>query len=236
MIRTEAKFMLASVFLCLALAGRASAQSAVIYVPSTDTVAAGNAVIGGDLYASPRRFRRGGLVSIGPTFNYGFSDNVEIGANAYATRTADGWTGEFQPNFKWRPLDQKKTGVSVAFGIIGLVPINDDSQSPASKFYLNASRSFASARNARLTGGFYAIAGGGDSFGDKTGALIAFEQPVTEKLTIVADWTSGRNKLGYSAAGINYRMGKQDVIVSYAFGNSGRGNNFLSVMYSFTLK
>jgi hypothetical protein len=236
MTRTEVKFLLVSVFLCLALAGRVSAQSAIIYDPSTDTVAAGNAVIGGDLYAHPRRFRRGGFVSVGPTFNYGFSNNIEIGANAYATRTADGWAGEFQPNFKWRAVDQKKTGVNVAFGIIGLVPIRDDSQNPASKFYLNASRSFAAARNARITGGIYRIAGGGDSFGDKTGALIAFEQPVTEKMTFVADWTSGRNKLGYSAAGINYRMGKQDVIVSYAFGNVGRANNFLSVMYSFTIK
>lgn len=226
MVTTVAKFLLASVFLCFALAGPASVQSAIIYVPSTDTVAAGNAVIGGDLYSNPRRFRRGGFVSVGPTFNYGFSDNVDIGANAYATRTADGWTGEFQPNFKWRPVGQKKAGVNVAFGIVGLVPIRDDSQSPASKFYLNASRTFASARNARLTGGIYRIAGGGDSFGDKTGALVAFEQPVTERLTLVADWTSGRNKLGYSAAGFNYRMGKQDVIVSYAFGNSGRGNNF----------
>jgi hypothetical protein len=214
--------------------GAAWSQSAIVFVPSTDTLQSGEFVVGADLYHNFRKFRRGGFVAFGPTLSYGFSDRVEIGANAYATSAEGGWTGELQPNFKWKAADQKNAGVNLAVGIVGYVPLRDDSQQPASKFYLNASRSFSSAKNARLTGGIYRIAGGGDSFGDKTGALVAYEQPVTEKLSFVADWTSGRNNLGYSTAGFNYRMGRQDVIVAYAVGNTGRGNNFLSVLYSFT--
>ncbi|QQS34371.1 MAG: hypothetical protein IPM50_07345 [Acidobacteriota bacterium] len=91
------------------------------------------------------------------------------------------------------------------------------------------------AKDARLTGGIYRIAGGGSDFGDKTGALVGFEQPlIKDRLAFVADWTSGVNKLGYSSAGFNYKMGKQDLIVAYAFGNTGRRNNFLSLLYSFT--
>lgn len=230
----RAKFVLATIFLCYIGIIAASGQSAVVFVPSTDTIDSGKVSVGSDLYSHFGRYANGGFISAGPTFGYGLTKNIEIGANAYATRADGGWTGEFQPNIKWRPLDQDKFGISVSLGAIGYVPIKDASQKTAAKLYINASRSFKSAKDARLTGGVYRVAGGGSSFGDKTGALVAFEQPVTEKLTFVADWTSGRNKLGYSSAGVNYNMGRQDLIVAYAFGNTGRGNNYLSLLYSFT--
>lgn len=230
----KTKILLGALVLCALGVSGARAQSAVVFVPSTDTIESGKVVVGGDLYSHFSRYRNGGLIAVGPTFGYGLTKNIEVGANAYAARAEGGWTGEFQPNIKWRAVDQDKFGINLSLGAIGYVPIKDNSQKAAAKLYVNASRSFESAKNARLTGGVYRIAGGGDSFGDKTGALVAFEQPVTGKLTFVADWTSGRNKLGYSSAGFNYKMGQQDLIVAYAFGNTGRGNNYLSLLYSFT--
>ena len=71
-------------------------------------------------------------------------------------------------------------------------------------------------------------------FGTRTGALVGLEQPITDKLTLLADWTSGKNRFGYSNIGFGYGIKKsQNLSVAYTFGNSGRGNNFLSVFYGF---
>ncbi|QQS34372.1 MAG: hypothetical protein IPM50_07350 [Acidobacteriota bacterium] len=142
MTTSKTKFLVAAAILCVLGVGGAWAQSAVVFVPSTDTIESGKVVIGADLYSHFGRFRNGGLISTGPTFGYGLTKNMEIGANAYATRTEGGWTGEFQPNIKWRPVDQDKFGISVSLGAIGYVPIKDSSQKTAAKLYVNASRSF----------------------------------------------------------------------------------------------
>ncbi len=101
--------------------------------------------------------------------------------------------------------------------------------------YANASKTFDAANGLRLTGGIYKIAGGDDDFGTKTGALVGVEQPITKKLTLLADWTSGKNKLGYSNIGFGYEVGRsQYFAIAYSFGNTGRANNFLSAFYIFT--
>ena len=72
-------------------------------------------------------------------------------------------------------------------------------------------------------------------FGTKMGVLVGFEQPIIQKLTLLADWTSGKNRLGHSNVGFGYEVNKsQYLAVGYTFGNSGRGNNFLSAFYGFT--
>ena len=87
----------------------------------------------------------------------------------------------------------------------------------------------------RLTGGIYRVVNTEQDFGTKTGALVGFEQPITEKFTLLADWTSGKNRLGHSNVGFGYEVNKsQYLVIGYTFGNSGRGNNFLSAFYGFT--
>lgn len=115
------------------------------------------------------------------------------------------------------------------------VPLNDAAGNKTSaQFYANASKTFKSAKDMRLTGGIYTVAIGGDDFGTKTGVLVGIEQPVTERFTLLADWTSGKNRLGYSNVGFGYGIKKsQNLSVAYTFGNSGRANNFLSVFYGF---
>jgi hypothetical protein len=64
------------------------------------------------------------------------------------------------------------------------------------------------------------------------GLLLGYEQPVRRSLTFVADWYSGHNSYGYSAAGVGVMLSKRDSLYAgYSFGNEGRGNNWLGVFY-----
>jgi hypothetical protein len=102
-------------------------------------------------------------------------------------------------------------------------------------FYANVSKTFKSAKGIRLTGGVYTIAGAEPDFGSKSGFTIGLEQPVTSKFTILADWSSGNNRFGYSTVGASYQVTKKQLLgVGYSFGNLGRGNNYLTAFYGFT--
>ena len=228
-----------SLFLMLLLStcgGAVSSQSSIFFVPSTDTEAKKKLTIYAESYAHFDKYEKGGFQTYGSSVNYGLSKNVEIGVNYYFTDDANGSASELQPNIKWKAYDNEKKGVAVAVGSLVFIPLNDVAGNKTSAmFYANASKTFESAKGMRLTGGIYRMANTDQEFGTKTGALVGFEQPITEKLTLLADWTSGKNRLGYSNIGFGYGIKKsQYLAVGYTFGNSGRANNFLSVFYGFT--
>ena len=65
-------------------------------------------------------------------------------------------------------------------------------------FYANASKKVSAFRGVRLTSGVYSVFGGGRGFGTKTGAMLGVEQPLTRRISLLADWYSGNNRLGYA--------------------------------------
>ena len=210
-------------------------QSSIFFVPSTDTQEKRNFYLSLESYAHFDKYERGGFQSYGPSIVYGVSKDVEVGINYYFTDDENGSASELQPTIKWRAYNNEKKGVAIAVGSVVFVPLNEVAGNKTSAmFYANASKTFKSAKEMRLTGGIYTVANGGDDFGTKTGVLVGIEQPITERFTLLADWTSGKNRLGYSNIGFGYGIKKsQYLAVGYTFGNSGRGNNFLSVFYGF---
>ena len=101
--------------------------------------------------------------------------------------------------------------------------------------YSNISKTFKRINGLRLTAGAYRVLNGGRQFGTKTGVTLAFEQPVFKRVNFLADWSSGRNRFGYSAAGVSFVLTKkQSVTASYNFGNTGHGDNFVYLFYSVT--
>lgn len=210
-------------------------QSSIFFVPSTDTQEKKSFYLSLESYAHFDKYENGGFQSYGPSIVYGVSKDVEVGVNYYFTDDANGSASELQPTIKWKAYSNDKNGVAVAVGSVVFIPLNNAAGNKTSAmFYANASKTFESANGMRLTGGIYRMANTDQDFGTKTGALVGFEQPITKRLTLLADWTSGKNRLGYSNIGFGYGIKKsQYLAVGYTFGNSGRGNNFLSVFYGF---
>jgi len=86
-----------------------------------------------------------------------------------------------------------------------------------------------------VTGGVYTVLGGSRDYGTKTGVMLGVVQPIHNRVSFVADWFSGQNRLGYSSAGLNFNITKrQYLLTGYSFGNSGRGNNAFAAYYGVT--
>ena len=60
----------------------------------------------------------------------------------------------------------------------------------------------------------YHIFGGSDTFGDKTGAIVGLNQPIVNRVSFVADWFSGKNRLGYASAGLNFAVTKRQYLTT----------------------
>lgn len=212
------------------------AQSTIFNIPSTDVVPEKTFYIEADFIAHFDRYDKGGFKSYGYRTVYGVRKKLEAGFNVFYTRNGGDAPIEFQPNLKWKAYQNEKRGIAVSTGTQFFVPLNRAAGNRTyGMVYGNASKAFERARGMRLTGGAYQMVGITKDFGSKRGAIIGFEQPLKWKFTFLADWYSGKNRFGYSTAGLNYAITKkQFVLVGYNWGNSGRGNNAFSAFYGLT--
>ena len=227
------------VFLSLLLIAANSAiqaQSTIFNIPSTDVMGEKRFYVEADFIAHFDKWDKGGFQSYGYRTVYGVRRKLEVGINFFYTRNGFNSPKEFQPNFKYKVYEKEKYGVAVSTGAQFFVPLNKSAGNRAfGLFYSNASKIIKRTGETRLTGGFYTIVGAERDFGTKNGAIVGIEQPIKGKLNFTADWYSGKNRLGYSTAGLTYSFTKRQFLqAGYNFGNSGRGNNALSVFYGFT--
>lgn len=213
-----------------------SAQTTIYNVPSTDVLPEKLFYVEADFAAHLDKFSKGGFQTFGYRTVYGVRKNLEVGANFFYTRNGVTAPKEFQANVKWQAYKNEKHGFAVSTGAVVFVPLNKAAgRRTFSMFYSNASKIIKDTNGTRLTGGVYTVAGANRDFGTKTGAIIGFEQPLKPRLSFTADWYSGKNRFGYSAAGFSYAVTKKQYLYSgYNFGNSGRANNFISVFYGYT--
>lgn len=224
-------------FCVLLFTCEASAQLTIFNTPSTDTLPENRFYVEADFIANFKKFEKGGFQTYGYRVVYGVRKNLEVGSNFYFTRNGNRPSPkEFQPNIKYRVVNNEKYGVAVTTGAIGFVPLDKSAGTRTfAMLYSNVSKTIKPTNGTRLTGGFYNMVGAERDFGTKRGAILGIEQPIKGRLSFLADWYSGNNRLGYSAAGLNYAFKKnQFVLVGYNFGNFGAGNNSFSAFYGIT--
>jgi hypothetical protein len=225
------------VFVLIACVSAVPAQSTIFNIPSTDVMPEGRFLFEADFISHFDRYENGGFQTYGYRTVYGFKRKIEIGANFFYTRGGRGASPkEFQPNVKWQIYNSEKRGVAISTGAQIFVPLNKSAgRRTFAMFYANGSKSIKQTKGTRLTGGFYKIVGAERDFGSKKGVILAVEQPLFKRVSFVADWYSGNNRLGYSAAGLNFVLtDRQFLMLGYNFGNAGRGNNAFSAFYGYT--
>lgn len=217
-------------------AGAAAAQTTIFNVPSADTQPRGSWGVEADLVTKPVRFRNGGFQTYGYRISYGAGNRTELGTNFYLTRSADLTIAQAEFSVKQNVYRSEKYGVSVSGGAVAFVPLRSrNGDRSAVLVYGNASKTVEPLNGLTITGGAYHVFRGSRDFGTRTGVILGAVQPIAKKFSFVADWYSGKNRLGYSSAGINYAISPRQYILSgYSFGNSGRGNNAFSTYWGYT--
>ena len=224
------------IFGSVLFSANSTAQSSLFNIPTADTLSKGERYVEIDFDAHFGKYRDGGWQSYGGMGIYGLNNRTEIGLNAYATRFAGGFGSiEIQPNFKFKAYQNERLGLTVSGGAIGYIPLKGgrlrDSQVSA---YAVATKSFSSDWAPRLTGGAYELLGR-DRGEARRGLMFGVEQPIHERITLIGDWNTAKNRFGYAAAGVGVTLTKRSYLYSaYYFGNEGRANNSFGIYYGYS--
>lgn len=212
------------------------AQSSIFNVPSTDVMPPHVLYVEADYMAHPAAYEKGGFHYFGPSIIYGVRRNLEIGVNAYLTRSGAPRAAELQPNLKWQVYNNEGKGIAAAIGGMLFIPLTHRAGiNPRAIVYATVSKQIKKRFGPRITTGAYSFAGRMADGETRRGMLLGFEQPLHRKLTFVADWYTGHNSYGYAAAGFGLAFPKKNALyLGYSFGNQGRGNNWLGIFYGHT--
>ena len=210
------------------------AQSAIVNAPSTTVVPARKLYFEMDFitnYAGQRDDAK--FANYLPRAVVGIGYNIEVGANVSYTRIKGGAPVELQPNVKWQFYRNETTGVSAAVGCIWFVPVTRRTGTNTfGQCYSLASKQFKGTHGARFTAGAYGLIGANDEQRTKAGAIVGYEQPLSQKVQFIVDWASGENRFGYISPALNIVMPHNGSFsAGYAIANRRRGNNNLFVYY-----
>jgi len=220
----------------LAAAVTASAQTTLFNIPVADTLQKGSWGVEADFITKPVKYSDGGYQTYGYRVAYGLNNKTEIGSNFYYTWNGSESTAQAEFSVKQNVYRNEKYGVTVSGGAVAFLPLQSRNGDKTSVMvYGVVGKTVEPLNGMTVTGGAYHIIGGSKDFGDKTGAIVGVNQPIVPRVSFVADWFSGKNRLGYASAGLNFAVTKRQYLTTgYSFGNSGRGNNAFAAYYGFT--
>ena len=238
--------------LCLTLVSfsdQAMAQSTIFNVPTTDTATKGTLYGEFDFLVQAPGPDVSRTYIYNPRLVIGGPGDLEFGVNLPVYST--GLPGDspsnvyIQPNAKWKLYDNRHHGLAVAVGGLVNMPLNNrDSQDSWGLLYGVLSKKVATGDHwPRLHFGPYGIvsanqdpADGPVSFvGPRGGVILGYEQLVHKGISIVADWYSGTNGLGYLTTGISIVLpGRGLLNAAYSIGNdSWKDDNATRNRFSF---
>ena len=236
--------------------GQVLAQSTIFNIPTTDTVAKGKVYAEFDFEPQVPGTDVSRTYFYNPRLVVGVPGRVEIGVNFPTYNTRGSGASEtnvyFQPNVKWRVYDNETAGVAIAVGALLNTPLNNrDVQGSWGLLYSLVSEKIkAGDYSPRFHGGFYGVVGanqdpsnGPVSFlGPRAGSIVGYEQPISKKVSIVADWFSGKNNIGYFTPGISVTLPKNGLLnAGYSIGNDSWANGdatrnrYIFLYYGITL-
>jgi hypothetical protein len=228
------------VLMMLVLSGRAKAQSTIFNIPTTDTVAKRKGYFEFDFMPQAPAAGDSRTYMYNPRVVVGAPGNVELGVNfpIFNTRGAgDSTTVTYiQPNIKWRFYADEKTGVALAAGALLNTPLNRRSgQDTWGMVYgLMSEKIKAGNFGPRFHAGPYGVVSANQDYskgavsfvGPRSGMIVGYEQPVQSKISIVADWYSGKNNLGYFTPGISITLPHNGLLnAGYSIGNDSWANS-----------
>jgi hypothetical protein len=232
--------VVAVVILLMVLCGihsKTQAQQTIFNVPSTDVLDHGK-VYGewdasfkpNDSEASPR------FSSFVPRVVVGAGGRVEVGLNVVGNVQPGPDTTTLVPAVKWKFYQGKDNGIALVAGDHLFIPVRRQAYDAGNYVYVEISKTFKA--GTRLTAGGYDFTKNVVATGNRAGGQFGFEQPVGKRLTLAADWFTGKHSAGYFTPGAVFKLNpKLTGYAGYSLGNSNltRGNHFflLELGYNF---
>lgn len=217
------------------LAGCIQAQQTIFNVPSGDVLQKGEVYVELDV---PVRPQHAAFVSFVPRLVMGTGGRIEVGVNVTGNIQPGADTTTLSPSFKWRLYCGKENGWSFFIGDNLHVPLRNRTYDLGNYAYASVFKTFK--RGTRLGFGAYDFTAGVVAPGaNRAGGQFTFEHPVHRKITLAADWYTGKHAAGYASFGaISKPHPRVTLYTAYSLGNSGlrRGNHFFLIELGYTLR
>ena len=197
------------------------AQQTIFNVPTTDVLDRGKVYAELDAAFKPNGQKFSSFV---PRFVVGVGGNVEVGLNVTGNIQPGSDSTAFVPTIKWKFYQNKKKDTALIAGTNFYVPVRNRSYRAGTYSYLAVSKTI---NKTRLTGGGYvATKNVFASNATRGGGQFGIEQTINSKLTLAADWITGRHSSGYFTPGIFYKPSpKVTAYLSYSVGNTNVRNS-----------
>jgi len=233
----------------------AMAQSTIFNIPTTDAVTRGKVYAEFDFMPQLPGTDSSRIYMYNPRLVIGIPGDFEFGVNApiYNIRSSgDSISNRYiQPNAKWKFYENENAGIAVAVGGLVNTPQNNRSaqDSWALVYGLVSKKIKSGDHGPRFHAGPYGIVSANQDpdkgpvsfFGPRAGVILGCEQPVHRKISVVADWFSGKNGYGYFTPGISIALPGNGLLNggysvgndSWADGNATK-NRYMFVYYGVT--
>lgn len=163
-----------------------------------------------------------------PRLVAGIGHRIEVGVNANGISSPGPSQTTPTPTIKWKAYDGGKNGRAFMLGADVFIPVQNKTYDAGLYVYAEFTKTLKS--QTRLTFGAYNFSPSVVSTGDKAGGQFGIEQPVGKRVTLAADWFTGKHAAGYFTPGAAIKLNsKLTAYTAYEIGNSGiaRGNHLL---------
>ncbi|HJQ23005.1 MAG TPA: hypothetical protein VKA60_03750 [Blastocatellia bacterium] len=214
---------------------QARAQQTLFNVPSSDVLPKAKVYSELDISWKPTK-NANNIVqrfsSFVPRIVVGTGGNIEVGVNV---------TGNIQPGpdtttlvgaVKWRILQGKTNGWSLVVGDHLFIPARNQAYDAGNYSYAQISKSFNAGKTRLTAGGYHFTPGVVAPNAHRAGGQFGFEHTVNSKLTLQADWFTGKHASGYFTPGGYFKPHpKVTLYGGYSIGNANvsRGNHFFLI-------
>ncbi len=201
------------------------AQQTVFNVPTTDVLAPGQVYFELDVSAKPNEPQFSSFV---PRGVLGVGGHVEVGLNVTGNVQPGADSTTLVPSAKWKVYDGEDNGWAIAFGDNLFIPVRNKSYNFGTYAYLMTQKTFSSGTRVGF-GGYFFSQNVVAPDANRAGGQFTFEQTVTKKLNLNADWFTGKHSNGYFTSGGAYKLTqKLTGVAAYSIGNAdaSRGNHF----------
>jgi hypothetical protein len=224
-----ASLLFAVLLLVFGAANSVHAQQTVFNVPTTDVLDKGKFYVELDVSAKPNnsdalhRFS-----SFVPRLVVGAGHSVEVGVNILGNIQPGPDATAISPSIKWKVYNGKDNGWGIVVGDNLFFPVRNKTYNAGTYAYTMAQKTFY--KNSRVGfGGYFFSKNVVAANANRLGGQFTFEQTVTKKLNLNADWFTGKHTSGLFTTGAAYKLTKKLTgVAAYSLGNSNlsHGNHF----------
>lgn len=211
------------------------AQQTIFNVPTTDVLERGKVYAELDVPFKPDEGESvGRFSSFVPRVVVGVGRRVEVGLNVNGNIQPGADTTTLVPTAKLKLYDGGDNGWAVVVGDNLFVPVRNRQYDAGNYSYMAVSKT---AGKTRLTaGGYHYTPDVVAPDAHRAGGQFGFEQTINPRLTLAADWITGRHAGGYFTPGAIFKPHpKVTGYAAYSIGNGGasRGNHFFLLEVGF---